>query len=80
MTCTLQIDGMGYVHVWRGDVNPRKVGNFLYVANGKEADLLVMGDEDIRSLLNNLSFVDEQQLKAGYAVTTKNTLNEYFTK
>lgn len=79
MTCTLQMDGMGYLHVWRGDVSPRKVGSYLYKADGKEAELLIMGDEDIHSFMENLSKYDIDYLERGYSVTTKNIPTEYFT-
>lgn len=77
MISTLKIDAMGCLHMWEGDVLP--VGyKYTWKAAGKEADVYIQSDDDVESVLLNLTNKEANLLRMGYHVTTKNVPEDYF--
>jgi len=77
---TVQMDKMGSLHLWMGEVEPQQVGKYLYKANGKEADLYIQeGKQDINDFINYLTSDEKQDLLNGYPVVTNNIPDDYFS-
>lgn len=77
MITTLKIDAMGSLHMWEGDVLP--VGyKYTWKAAGKEADVYIQNEDDVISVLLNLTNKEANLLRMGYHVTTKNVPEDYF--
>ena len=77
MISTLKIDAMGCLHMWEGDVLP--VGyKYTWKAAGKEADVYIQSEDDVESVLLNLTNKEANLLRMGYHVTTKNVPEDYF--
>lgn len=77
MISTLKIDAMGCLHMWEGDVLP--VGyKYTWKAAGKDADVYIQSEDDVESVLLNLTNKEANLLRMGYHVTTKNVPEDYF--
>lgn len=77
MITTLKLDAMGCLHMWEGDVLP--VGyKYTWKAAGKEADVYIQSEDDVISVLLNLTNKEANLLRMGYHVTTKNVPEDYF--
>lgn len=76
---TLQMDKMGSLHMWHGDVKPISTGTYSFQANGKDADVYVQNKVDVNSILDNLTREEKEDLEKGYSIVTKSVPSEYFS-
>lgn len=77
MITTLKLDAMGCLHMWEGDVLP--VGyKYTWKAAGEWADVYVQNDDDVESVLENLTNKERNLLRMGYHIKTKNVPSDYF--
>lgn len=67
---TIQLDAMGYLHVWAADGQPIKTGKYTYEIEGKEADLYIQSSADVKDVLNDLLFHERNAVQSGQAITT----------
>lgn len=75
MGSTLQIDRMGALHIWHGEVVPVPAGKYNYAP---EADIYVQDSQDVDAMLDYLhvSAEDRQELWAGWTVYTEEAIDE----
>lgn len=67
---TLQMNSMGHLHMWQGEVNPVQTGKYNFKANGKESDVYMQNQDDVDSVLNHLTSEEKEELQKGYPVVT----------
>jgi hypothetical protein len=79
MISTLKLDAMGCLHMWEGEVVP---SGYMYTwkAAGKPADVYVQSEDDVVSVMENLTSRERVRLRVGFNVTTKNIPSDYFIK
>lgn len=78
-TTTLQMNSMGHLHMWQGEVKPVQTGKYNFAVNGKEADVYMQNQNDVDSVLNYLSSEEKEELHNGYPVVTNSIPDDYFT-
>jgi len=74
---TFCLDGMNSLHVFKGWTNPYKKSKYLWTNEGKEADLLLQGDDAINFISIELHEDSEDDLHSGKIVWGLID-NEYF--
>ncbi len=77
MISTLKLDAMGCLHMWEGDVIPEGY-KYTWKAAGKWADVYAQNEDDVASIMENLTSRERVRLRVGFSVTTKNIPSDYF--
>lgn len=76
---TVQKDGMGSLHMWKGNQNIVKVGTYLYkTKDGRDADVFVQNSDDVEAVLGNLNPEDREHVEKGFKLVTNEIPDEYF--
>jgi len=79
-TITCQMDKMGHLHMWKGEVDPLRKEKYLYTVNGSESDSYLQDENDINQVVNYLTQDEQKSLKEGYPITSNSIPDEYFEK
>lgn len=74
---TLQMNKMGHLHVWSGEVKPTQSGKYNYVANGRDSDKYAQREDEINTFMNLLNPDEIGELKKGYPIITRNIPDDY---
>lgn len=75
---TLQMNKMGHVHMWRGNVIPTQVSKYNHKVGGKESEVYFQNSQDVDALVDSLTGEERGELMKGYRVVTTNVSDEYF--
>ena len=59
---------MGHLHVWRGDKNIQQVSKYNFESEGKESDLYLQNEQDIKFFMELLGEDNADMVRDGYTV------------
>lgn len=68
MKATIVMNKMGHLHIWRGDKNIKLISKYNFESEGKESDLYLQNEQDIKFFLELLGENNADMLKDGYTV------------
>ena len=65
---TVRMNKMGHLHVWRGDKNIHQVSKYNFEAEGKECDLYIQNEQDVKFFLELTGEQIAEMIREGYTV------------
>lgn len=68
--CTIQMNAMGHLHIWAGNVEPKQTSKYNYTVNGNDSDLYFQADYDVQAILDYLTPEDREDVDNGWTIRT----------
>ncbi len=66
---TVQMNKMGHLHIWTGEVEPVQVGGYKFLGEvGQECDVYIQGQAGVDYILGSLTDEDQADVLSGWSV------------
>lgn len=68
MLATLQMNAMGHVHIWPGEVEVEQTEKYNFTGNGQDSPVYLQAESDIEGLRREIPFDIWAELDRGWSV------------